>query len=204
MYKGNLFIVSAPSGAGKTSLLKAALAQDDQLALSISHTTRNKRPGEENGIHYHFIHQEQFQTLITQGEFIEYAEVFGHFYGTSKKNITAQREQGLDVILEIDWQGAQQVRKQFTDSISIFILPPSREALAQRLQARAQDDEKVIQKRMSEAINEISHYHEADYMIINDDFDTALFQLVQLFQSMRLSMPLQQQKFTTLLNNLLQ
>ena len=185
MTNGTLFILSAPSGAGKTSLLKALREQDDELQVSISHTTRARRPGEEDGVHYHFVDHERFLHMVEAGEFLEHAEVFGNFYGTSETAVREQLEQA-DLVLEIDWQGARQVRKRFAEAVSIFILPPSPEDLYQRLDARGQDSEEVIQGRMREAVGEMSHYDEYDYLVVNDIFDAALDELACIVRSQRL------------------
>jgi len=185
MTQGTLFILSAPSGAGKTSLLKALREQDDALQVSCSHTTRPMRPGEEDGVHYHFVDHERFLHMVEMGEFLEHAEVFGNFYGTAEATVRAQLEQG-DLVLEIDWQGARQVRKRFPEAVSIFILPPSPEDLRERLEARGQDSEEVIQGRMREALSEMSHYAEFDYLVINDIFDAALEELDCIVRSQRL------------------
>ena len=185
MTKGTLFILSAPSGAGKTSLLKALREQDERLRVCVSHTTRPMRPGEADGVHYHFVDHERFLHMVEAGEFLEHAEVFGNFYGTSETAVREQLEQA-DLVLEIDWQGARQVRKRFTEAVSIFILPPSPEDLYQRLDARGQDSEEVIQGRMREAVGEMSHYDEYDYLVVNDIFDAALDELACIVRSQRL------------------
>jgi len=185
MTKGTLFILSAPSGAGKTSLLKALREQDEQLQVCISHTTRAMRPGEENGVHYHFVDHQRFLHMVEAGEFLEHAEVFGNFYGTAEAAVREQLEQG-DLVLEIDWQGARQVRKRFPEAVSIFILPPSPEDLRERLDARGQDSEEIIQGRMHDAVSEMSHYAEFDYLVINDIFDAALEELDCIVCSQRL------------------
>lgn len=179
--QGSLYIVSAPSGAGKTSLLTAVKHQLPDLAVAISHTTRHPRPGEEDGKHYHFVSIEQFQAILDEGDFIEYAQVFGNFYGTSKQSVNQQLALGKQVVLEIDWQGAQQVKKIFPQAISIFILPPSIQELEVRLRSRGQDSNLVIQGRMEQAKNEISHYKEYQYLIINDDLDEAIQALRGIF-----------------------
>ena len=201
--KASLFVISAPSGAGKTSLVSALLQQTDDIQVSISHTTRPMRPGEEDGVNYHFVSREGFEEQLTAGRFLEHAEVFGNYYGTSRDWVEQKLADGVDVILEIDWQGAQQIR-QLIDCTSIFILPPSVETLRQRLTQRGQDDETVINRRMAEAQAEISHYSEADYLIINDDFSTALTELHALIISQRMEMARQQQKHRALLDALLQ
>ena len=200
---GTLYIISAPSGAGKTSLVKALLAQDEQIRVSVSHTTRAMRPGEEDGVHYNFVSREAFDSLITAGNFLEYAEVFTNKYGTSRIWDEEQLAQGTDVILEIDWQGAQQVRKLMPNAVSVFILPPSKEELRRRLTGRGQDSEEVIDHRMSEAVSEMVHYPEFDYVIINDDFDQALVQLQAVFTANRLTLANQQQRHHGLLEDLL-
>ncbi|BAJ04047.1 guanylate kinase [Shewanella violacea] len=186
--RGNLFIVSAPSGAGKSSLI-SALLQDKPAdkQVSVSHTTRQPRPGEVNGQHYHFVTKEEFKALITENAFFEWAEVFGNYYGTSRKVIEQTLTDGIDVFLDIDWQGAQQVKKVMPEAIGIFILPPSRTELEKRLTGRGQDSKEVIASRMAQAASEISHYNEYDFIIINDDFDTALADLVAIIRSQRLT-----------------
>lgn len=184
--QGQLYIISAPSGAGKTSLVAALLKKDSGVEVSVSHTTRQPRPGEQDGVNYHFVDVTEFEALIAQHAFLEYARVFGNFYGTSREWIRSRLMIGQDIILEIDWQGAQQVRKLMPEAKSIFILPPSKDALRSRLKSRAQDAEDVIEKRMAEATSESSHYHEYDYLIINDDFDTALDDLHAIFRTQRL------------------
>ncbi|HRX70641.1 MAG: guanylate kinase [Candidatus Competibacteraceae bacterium] len=174
MTLGTLYIVAAPSGAGKTSLVKSLIETTPGVAVSISHTTRPPRPGECEGEHYHFVTPAAFEAMIAQGAFLEHAQVFGNRYGTSRAAVQIQRQAGLDVILEIDWQGARQVRERMPDSPSIFILPPSRETLRQRLTGRGQDQVEVIERRMAAALDELSHYTEFDYLVINDDFATAL------------------------------
>jgi guanylate kinase len=191
MAKGTLFIISAPSGAGKTSLVAEILAQVDNIQASISHTTRACRPGEQDGINYHFITQQQFVSMIEDNAFLEHAEVFGNFYGTSQDWVEKTLSQGSDVILEIDWQGAEQIRSKFADSRSIFILPPSKQALQERLNGRGQDNAEVIEKRIAAATEEMSHYVEADYLVINDDFSTALSQLEAIIRAQRCQMPVQ-------------
>ena len=189
MAKGTLFIISAPSGAGKTSLVAEILAQINNIQASISHTTRDCRPGEQNGINYHFVDHQQFVTMIENNAFLEHAEVFGNFYGTSQEWVEATLNTGTDVILEIDWQGAEQVRSKFADSQSIFILPPSKQALRERLNGRGQDHAEVIEKRIAAATEEMSHYVEADYLVINDDFALALEQLKSIISAQRCKMP---------------
>ncbi len=200
---GTLYILSAPSGAGKTSLVKALLQQDDQVGVSVSHTTRAMRPGEVDSVDYNFVSMDDFNALIEQGQFLEYAEVFGNKYGTSQQWVKEQLAGGRDVILEIDWQGAEQVRRLMPEAVTLFILPPSRAALRERLNARGQDSDEVIEGRMAEATNEMSHYPEYDYLLINDDFDTALQQLASLFRARRLRQSVQQMRHETLLEQLL-
>lgn len=174
---GNLFIVSAPSGAGKTSLVNGLLAQNKQIDLSISYTTRDPRPGEVDGEDYHFVTREKFMQMAQHGDFLESAEVYGNLYGTSQSWISQENAKGHDILLEIDWQGAAQVRNKFPDSIGIFILPPSLEALEARLTGRKQDSAEIITKRLQAAREDISHVAEFDYVIINDKLDVALQQL---------------------------
>lgn len=188
---GILFIVSAPSGAGKTSLLKQLIPADPGLALSVSHTTRAMRPGEENGVHYHFVAVDEFQAMVGEGAFLEHAQVFDNFYGTAEGGVRAQLAGGQDVVLEIDWQGARQVRQRFPDAVSVFIAPPSIEALRERLGGRGQDSDQIIERRMRDAQSELSHYAEYDYLVINDDFDTALGEMAAIVGAERLREPRQ-------------
>ncbi len=185
---GLLFVVSAPSGAGKTSLLKALVPSDPQLALSVSHTTRSMRSGEEDGVHYHFVTVERFQALAEQGGFLEQALVYDNYYGTAEETVQSQLSTGQDLVLEIDWQGARQVRKRFPDAISIFIAPPSIEALEQRLADRDQDNDAIIQRRMQDAVLEMSHYPEYDYLVLNDDFGQTLSELESIIRAEHLRM----------------
>ena len=201
--RGQLLIVSAPSGAGKTSLIKALMEQDQRVEVSVSHTTRPQRPGEVEGVNYFFVSTETFHEMREAGAFFEFAEVFGHFYGTSLTQLEARLSYGADVILEIDWQGAQQVRKLLPDSAWLFILPPSLEALKSRLQARGQDAEDTIDLRMRAARDEMSHWDEADYLIINDQFAVALEALQALVRSLRLRTGQQQSALQDLIEDLL-
>ena len=182
---GTLYIVSAPSGAGKTSLLTKLVPLDDRLKLSVSHTTRDPRPGEEDGVHYHFVSVDEFEAEVEKGAFLESANVFGNYYGTSEASIRDQLSQGFDVVLEIDWQGARQVRERVEGSISIFILPPTVEDLRERLSQRGQDDADTIDRRMIKAVDEMSHYPEYDFIVFNDDFEVALDQLAAIFKANR-------------------
>jgi guanylate kinase len=188
---GTLFTISAPSGAGKTSLVAELLAQLDNIRVSVSHTTRASRPGEQDGVNYHFVTREQFQTMVAQQQFLEHAEVFGNCYGTSEQWVSDTLNQGTDVILEIDWQGAEQVRQKFSRLKSIFILPPSKQALVERLRGRGQDKASVIDQRVAAATEEMSHYIDADYLVVNDDFNTALQQLMAIVSAQRCAMPIQ-------------
>lgn len=199
---GTLFIISAPSGAGKTTLVKALAADSDTIEVSVSHTTRQSRPGEREGGDYHFISHKRFQEMARAGEFIEYARVFDNYYGTAKSTIETQLVQGKDVILEIDWQGARQVREGMPRCLSVFILPPSRLALQERLRNRAQDSEQIIARRMRDASEEISHFDEYDYLVINDQFDHALTELKAIFLAHRLRLEVQRQKHKKLLDQL--
>lgn len=186
MAKGTLFIVSAPSGAGKSSLIDALLKRfniDDSMRLSISHTTRAPRPGEVDHVNYHFVSQDEFKQLIERNAFFEYAQVFDNFYGTSKEIVMDWINQGKDVLFDIDWQGARKIKEQVPEAVKIFILPPSLPELHRRLIRRGQDNPEIIQKRMSKALSEISHYNEYDYVIINDNFDTSLIQLRSIILS---------------------
>ena len=195
--------MSAPSGAGKTSLIKALMEQDQRVEVSVSHTTRPQRPGEVEGVNYFFISTETFHEMREAGAFFESAEVFGHFYGTSLTQLEARLSDGADVILEIDWQGAQQVRRLLPDSAWLFILPPSLEALKSRLQTRGQDAEDTIDLRMRAARDEMSHWDEADYLIINDQFGLALEALQALVRSLRLRTGQQQSALQDLIEDLL-
>ena len=204
MKQGQLYIVSAPSGAGKTSLLNALRGRLKYVTVSLSHTTRAPRPGEKDGWHYNFVSVPEFRAEVAKGNFLEYAEVFGNYYGTSKLAVDELLDAGKDVILEIDWQGAQQVRDKTDDVISVFILPPSLEALEERLRSRKQDDDATIQRRMHEARSEMSHYSEYDYLLFNDDFEDALEKLFFLFRAGRLRTDRQIQHYGELLNNLVE
>ncbi|APO85047.1 MULTISPECIES: guanylate kinase [Pseudomonas] len=200
---GTLYIVSAPSGAGKTSLVTALIKADKRVSVSVSHTTRAMRPGEQHGVNYHFVSHDDFKGLIAKGDFLEHAEVFGNFYGTSRSALQEVLDQGNDLILEIDWQGAQQVRKLMPEALSVFILPPSQQALRERLDGRGQDSEEIIAGRMKEAVSEMVHYDEYDYVIINDDFDVALEDLKAVFRSNRLVLKKQQQRHAALLKQMI-
>ncbi|MDG6791480.1 guanylate kinase [Glaesserella parasuis] len=205
MSLGNLYIISAPSGAGKSSLINALLADlpRSQVQLSISHTTRNPRPGEEHGVHYYFTQHEEFKRLIEQGHFLEWAEVFGNYYGTSLPMIERSLEQGIDVFLDIDWQGARQIRAKVPNVKTIFILPPSKVELEKRLIGRGQDSAETIAKRMSEAVSEMSHYNEFDYVIVNDDFQVALSELKSVLTAERLKQAAQAERYQFLIASLL-
>ncbi|WP_312444402.1 MULTISPECIES: guanylate kinase [Stutzerimonas] len=200
---GTLYIVSAPSGAGKTSLVKALVDAQPQVRVSVSHTTRPMRPGEVDGVNYHFVSREDFLARLERNEFLEHAEVFGNLYGTSQRWLEDTLAEGFDLILEIDWQGAQQVRRLMPQAKSIFILPPTQEALRQRLNNRGQDSDEIIDKRMREAVSEMSHYVEYDYLVINDDFAHALIDLQSIFRSNQLIQKTQQQRHARLLGELL-
>ncbi|MCH9797294.1 guanylate kinase [Porticoccus sp.] len=200
---GTLYIVSAPSGAGKTTLVGALLKNMPDIKASISHTTRPMRPGEKEGVNYHFVSEEMFLSLINKEAFLEHAQVFNHFYGTSKEWVEKTLSEGIDVILEIDWQGAEQIRDLIPESKSIFILPPSLEALEERLIKRGQDDPTVIKRRLAAAKEEISHYMMADYLLINDGFDETLVEFNSIILHERLKLQSQKQKNLNLLNSLL-
>jgi guanylate kinase len=186
MSVGLLFILSAPSGAGKTSLVKALLERESALGLAISYTTRQPRPGEVDGVHYHFIDEGRFLAMIAAGAFLEHAQVFGNRYGTAEPKVREALAAGRDLLLEIDWQGARQVRARFPSAVSIFILPPSSPVLAERLRGRGQDSEEVIAARMHQARDEMSHYDEYDYLVVNDNFDQALDDLASVVRAERL------------------
>lgn len=199
---GTLYIISAPSGAGKTSLVKALLAKDASIRVSVSDTTRDMRPGEEDGVDYNFVDLATFDRQIEESVYLEYANVFTNKYGTSRKWVDAQLAAGVDVILEIDWQGAQQVRQLVSHAVSIFILPPSKTELRQRLQGRGTDEQSVVNHRMDNAVGEMVHYDEFDYLVINDDFDEALLQLETIFKALRLRLKPQQSRHCDLLADL--
>jgi guanylate kinase len=186
---GNLFIISAPSGAGKTSLLTAARERLSTLSVAVSHTTRQARPGEVDGVHYHYVSMDTFSRMVKDKQFVEHAEVFGNYYGTSKQAINSLLESGKDVVLEIDWQGARQIRSSYPQAISIFILPPSLSALEERLTQRGQDSPEVIASRMAVAKEEIAHYEEYDHILINDHFEQALNDLLHLLQKPEKTIP---------------
>jgi guanylate kinase len=200
---GSLYIVAAPSGAGKSSLVNALIARLPFVYLSISHTTRAMRPGEEDGEHYHFTTPDDFLARVGEGEFLEHAQVFDNYYGTSQKYVQSQLDAGHDVILEIDWQGAQQVRRLMPDCKSIFILPPSRDALQERLEKRQQDSAEVIARRMRDAVSEMSHYAEFDYLIINDDFYKALDEMCTIFTANRVTIEQQEKRYQRVIAQLL-
>jgi guanylate kinase len=198
--KGNVFIVCAPSGAGKTSLVAELLRRDRNVRLSVSHTTRLPRPGEQEGRDYHFVSRPAFEAMITRGEFLESAEVHGNLYGTSQKWIDAHRTRDVDIVLEIDWQGAQQVRRLIPEAIGIFILPPSPDTLRRRLIDRGQDSDPVIERRVQAARGEIAHLAEFDYVIINSSFDAAVEDLVSIVRTARLRIDAQISRHSDLIN----
>jgi guanylate kinase len=200
---GTLYVFSAPSGAGKTSLVKALLEKTEDIGVSVSHTTRAPREGESDGKDYNFVSQEAFKELIEQNAFLEHAQVFDNFYGTSQVWVEQQLNAGRDVILEIDWQGAQQIRQQMPNMVSLFILPPSRDELLKRLTGRGTDSQEVIDRRMHDAVSEMSHYAEFDYLIINDNFEYALQELRSVIIARRQRIEVQSQKQRYLLENLL-
>tara|TARA_R110002073_G_scaffold89451_1_gene211869 strand:- start:27020 stop:27652 length:633 start_codon:yes stop_codon:yes gene_type:complete len=203
MAAGTLFIVSAPSGAGKTSLVAALVEKVKGLRISVSHTTRERRPGEVDGENYHFIARELFLDKVTDSRFLEHAEVFGNLYGTSSDWVGEVLARGEDVVLEIDWQGAQQVRRLMPDAVSVFILPPSVEILSQRLRGRGSDDESVIARRLAGACDEMSHYPEFDFLVVNDDFQRALADLSAIVYAQRLTQSRQQKRLSAVLQSLL-
>jgi guanylate kinase len=197
-----LYVVAAPSGGGKTSLINALLEKDDRVSLSVSYTTRSARPGEKDGVHYHFVDDPAFIGLIGRNALLEHAEVFGHRYGTGREAVEKKLRAGFDVLLDIDWQGARQIRKSFPSCCTIFILPPSLEILRNRLARRGQDSEDVIEERMREARAEISHSSEFDYLIINDDFDQALADLQSIVRFRKLQRPHRKDYYDDLLAEL--
>jgi len=201
--KGTLYVISAASGAGKTTLVAAVLQHLSDVEVSVSHTTRPPREGEVDGVNYNFVDCEKFEAMLEAGDFFESATVFGNMYGTSRQLIQEQLLKGKDVILEIDWQGARQIRRLVSDCKSIYILPPSITALRERLTSRGQDDEAVIEKRMREAVSEMSHYAEFEYLVINDDFDEARDNLAAIIMSERMLFEHQQHKHAELLKELL-
>jgi guanylate kinase len=203
MKRGRLIVISAPSGAGKTSLVKALLAGEPQLRLSVSHTTRQRRPTEEDGREYHFVTVPEFQRLIAAGAFLEYARVFDNFYGTAREFVQQQLDAGHDVLLEIDWQGARQVRRALPECVSVFILPPSRRSLAERLARRATDTAEVIARRLADAASDMSHYSEFDYVVVNDDFAQAVAQLKDIAEGRGESLRSDRAQLATLLQELL-
>lgn len=203
MVTGSLFIITAASGTGKTSLVKQLIATTNDLAVSISHSTRKPRPGEIDGQHYHFVSREIFADMIKQGEFLEHAEVFENYYGTAQSTVEFMLSNGLDVILEIDWQGALQVQKLRPDATTIFILPPDRQSLRQRLSNRGQDSQEVIERRLASSVNEMSQYVNFDYVVINDNFDVALAELKSIIIANRLTLAKQQERHAGRIEQLL-
>ncbi len=200
---GSLFIITAASGTGKTSLVKQLLATTNDLTVSVSHTTRTPRPGEIDGQHYHFTDVDSFTNGINAGQFLEHAEVFGNYYGTSEQSVRAQLAAGIDVILEIDWQGATQIRNMFADAIMVFILPPNLTTLRQRLSTRGQDSIEVIEQRLAGAVTEMAQYVNADYVVINDNFEVALAELKAIIVADRQTLKRQQQRYHRTIASLL-
>jgi len=201
--RGTLFIVAAPSGAGKSSIVNACLKRDPNICLSISFTSRAPRPGERHAEHYHFVGADEFQRMVAAGDFFEYALVHGDWKGTAKQSVEPQLAAGKDVLLEIDWQGALQVRRQVPDAVSLFILPPSAEALEHRMRARGQDSEETIRRRLDAAREEMSHYAEFDYVIVNEHFETAVDEACAVFTASRLRRAQQEQRHAELIRALL-
>ena len=201
--RGTLFIVAAPSGAGKSSIVNAVLARDPNICLSISFTSRPPRPGERHAEHYHFVSADEFKGMVAAGDFFEHALVHGDWKGTAKQSVEPQLAQGKDVLLEIDWQGARQVRSQVADAVSVFILPPSRQALEQRMRVRGQDSDEVIQRRLAAAREEMSHYDEFDYVIVNEHFTTAVEEMCAIFTASRLRREPQVARHSRLISALL-
>jgi len=199
----NLFIVAAPSGCGKTSLVKALIEKTENLCVSVSHTTRDARPGEEHGKNYFFVSKQEFDQINQENGFIESAQVFDNYYGSAKQTVKDLLDTGTDVILEIDWQGARQVKESFTNAIGIFILPPSESALRERLTDRGQDDQSIVDRRMRDAVSEMQHYNEFDYLVINDDFEVALEDLSKIIHTHRLQLSQQTIRYQSLLNSLI-
>ena len=203
-YSGTLYIISAPSGAGKTSLVKGLVESIDDIRVSVSHTTRQIRPGEKNGVNYNFVDVPTFEQMVKSDVFLEHAQVFDNYYGTSREWVDQQLREGIDVILEIDWQGAQQVRPRMPGCVSVFILPPSRDELIRRLRGRGQDSEEVIQRRFRDAVTDMGHYTEYDYVVINDDFDEALTDLAAIMRARRQRREVQRGRQGALIASLLQ
>ena len=201
--RGTLYIVAAPSGAGKSSIVNACLARDGNIRLSISFTSRNPRPGERHAEHYHFIGRDEFQRMIDAGDFFEHALVHGDWKGTARQSVEPQLAAGRDVLLEIDWQGARQVREKVPDAVSIFILPPSRAALEERMRKRGQDSEAVMAQRLAAAREEMSHFDEFDYVIVNEHFDTAVAEMCAIFVASRLRKQAQMERHADLIAALL-
>ncbi|NLG59659.1 MAG: guanylate kinase [Gammaproteobacteria bacterium] len=201
--RGTLFIVAAPSGAGKSSIVNACLARDRLVSLSISFTSRPPRPGERQGEHYHFVDEDEFQRMIDAGEFFEHARVHGDWKGTARQSVEPQLAAGRDVLLEIDWQGARQVRAQVPDAVGIFILPPSRDALEERMRKRGQDSDEVIARRLAAAREEMSHHDEFDFLIVNEEFEVAVGEMCAIFTASRLRRAQQRQRHRRLLEGLL-
>ena len=203
VHKGSLYTVFAPSGAGKTSLVKALIESDPLIRVSVSHTTRAQRPGEVDGVNYHFVDESHFVKMMGEAAFLEHAKVFNNYYGTSQKWVNDTLAEGFDVVLEIDWQGAQQTRRLIPGTIGVCILPPSKETLRERLKGRGQDSDDIIEGRMAEAKNEISHYGECDFLIVNEDFDQALSEFRSITLSQRLKLKRQSEKYQSLIESLL-
>ena len=201
--RGTLYIVSAPSGAGKSSIVNQVLARDPQISLSISFTSRQPRPGERHAEHYHFVDEAEFGRMVEAGDFFEHALVHGDWKGTARQSVEPQLASGRDVLLEIDWQGARQVRARIPNAVSVFILPPSRAALEERMRKRGQDSEAVIQQRLAAAREEMSHYGEFDYVIVNEHFDTAVGELCSIFTASRLRREAQVARHGRLISSLL-
>ncbi len=202
--QGTLYVISAPSGAGKTSLVAAMLANDERLGVSISHTTRPMRQGEQNGVNYHFVGRDDFEAMIARGDFLEHADVFGNYYGTSQVWVRETLAKGQDVILEIDWQGAEQVRRLIPECVGIFIVPPSSEVLRERLVGRGTDAPEVVERRLAEAREECQHALEFDYLVVNDQFEEALADLLAIVRSQRARIGVQQVRHSELLSQLCQ
>ena len=200
---GQLYVISAPSGAGKTSLVKALLESTPNLQVSVSHTTRAIRPGETDGVNYHFVDESEFTSIRDAHGFFEWAQVFGNFYGTSRQAIQERLAEGIDIVLEIDWQGARQVKMLVDDAVSIFVLPPSTAALRKRLTDRGQDDDQIIEGRMEAARDELAHYDEADFIVLNDDFEIALKDLQSIIRAQRLSQQIQTKLLSSVIADLL-
>lgn len=202
-YYGTLYVVSSPSGGGKTTLVSQLLECTTDISRAITHTTRAPRPDEKDGVHYHFVSKEEFQTLVKDNGFLEYAEIFGNYYGTSVQEVRSKLKRGIDVVLVIDWQGAEQIRQKWKEAVTIFIMPPSIDILRARLLSRNQDSLETVELRMQDAVHQVSHYKKFDYLVMNDDFDVALANLRSIIMARRLLLAPQEKRYANLIKDLL-